>query len=588
MYNDSSSPTLTNCSFDSNASGTNGGAMHNADSSPSLSNCSFLNNAARNGNGGCVYNTSNSSPSLTNCLFLSNTANNGGGMYNFVSSNPILTNCSFLNNFVKNSGVSMANFSNSNPTLTNCVLFEDRGQNTIVNSGNSTLTATYSLFEATETDYTGSNNLTTTVSPFDSFTSAQLRFCSPAIDEGDDSANGTVTDLAGNPRKLRTIDMGAYEFQGAFSPYTATLSGGGTISLGGSANLIVTLSGGSDPYAVVYSDGSANATVPHYTSGANIPISPTVTTTYTLVSVEDRNDCVASTLSGSATVIVQTPPIRYVDANRPDDIGNGLSWAKAHKYLQTALTAAQSGDQIWVAQGTYKPTTSTTDRTKSFIMKEGVKIYGGFNSGQLNMTDRDTNPATNGTVLSGDINSDNALSGNSYHVIFNDQNGLSAAAVLDGFTVMGGNANGVSFPNNRGGGIFNFSSNPTLANCSFQGNSAEAGGGLYDRESAPTLNYCTFQSNYANEGGGIANFLNSSPILTNCSFHGNFAINAGGMFNRSGSSPTLTNCLFQSNSATSSGGAWPMFTAAPRLPIVLFKVILLIVVEGEYSTSLQA
>ncbi|MPR36206.1 hypothetical protein [Salmonirosea aquatica] len=143
--------------------------------------------------------------------------------------------------------------------------------------------------------------------------------------------------------------------------------------------------------------------------------------------------------------------IRYVDATRSSDSGNGLSWVTARKYLQTALDDAVSGDQIWVAQGTYKPTTSTTDRLASFIMKEGVKIYGGFTSGQTSLSQRNSNPATNGTVLSGDINNDNDKVGNSYHVIFNDQNGLTAAAVLDGFTVTGGNAD-ISSPSDDGGG----------------------------------------------------------------------------------------------------------------------------------------
>ncbi|MPR36205.1 choice-of-anchor Q domain-containing protein [Salmonirosea aquatica] len=300
----------------------------------------------------------------------------------------MLTNCSFLNNTAYTNGGGMFN-EGSSPTLTNCVLFGSGGQNTIFNFDiNSTLTANYTLFEASESDYTGSNNLTTTASPFISTNSTELRSGSPAIDAGNNAAyNGPATDLAGNPRTVGgRIDMGAYEFQGT------------------------------------------------------------------------------------------VPQTRYVNAARPNDNGDGLTWATARKYLQTALADAQSGDQIWVAQGTYKPTTVITDRLASFIMKEGVKIYGGFTSGQINLADRNTNPATNGTVLSGEIDNVNGLTGNSYHVVFNDQNGLTAAAVLDGFTIAGGNADGASSPNTFGAGMYNDASSPTLANCSFLNNSAGIGG----------------------------------------------------------------------------------------------------------------
>ncbi len=39
----------------------------------------------------------------------------------------------------------------------------------------------------------------------------RLLFGTPALNAGDDSANLTTTDLAGNPRKIGTIDLGAYE-----------------------------------------------------------------------------------------------------------------------------------------------------------------------------------------------------------------------------------------------------------------------------------------------------------------------------------------------------------------------------------------
>ena len=86
-----------------------------------------------------------------------------------------------------------------------------------------------------------------------------------------------------------------------------------------------------------------------------------------------------------------------IDATGADD---GTSWSNAFTDLQAALAASASGDEIWVAEGTYLPT-DTADRTISFAMKDGVGIYGGFDGTETLRSQR--NPAVNVTVLSGDI-----------------------------------------------------------------------------------------------------------------------------------------------------------------------------------------
>ncbi len=73
---------------------------------------------------------------------------------------------------------------------------------------------------------------------------------------------------------------------------------------------------------------------------------------------------------------VRAAAIRYVKWNA-GGANNGTSWTNAYTSLQSALAAASSGAEIWVAAGTYGPTAGT-DRTVSFTLKIGVEIYGGF------------------------------------------------------------------------------------------------------------------------------------------------------------------------------------------------------------------
>ena len=55
---------------------------------------------------------------------------------------------------------------------------------------------------------------------------------------------------------------------------------------------------------------------------------------------------------GCATAVGE---VIYVDADASSG-GNGTSWGTAYKYLQDALADANvSGNDIWVAEGTYKP-----------------------------------------------------------------------------------------------------------------------------------------------------------------------------------------------------------------------------------------
>jgi len=70
---------------------------------------------------------------------------------------------------------------------------------------------------------------------------------------------------------------------------------------------------------------------------------------------------------------------------------NGHSWADAYPDLQAALATAEWGDEIWVAQGTYKPTTGTL-RTVSFALEAGTGLYGGFAGAETERGQRNWKP----------------------------------------------------------------------------------------------------------------------------------------------------------------------------------------------------
>jgi hypothetical protein len=261
--------------------------------------------------------------------------------------------------------------------------------------------------------------------------------------------------------------------------------------------------------------------------------------------------------------------VLYVDVNTPDN-NDGSSWAKAYKYLQDALAdASSSGDvnEIWVAQGIYRPDETTNDpcgtgdRTATFQLINGVALRGGYDG--YDQADPNTRAIeAYETILSGDLNRDDDPNfannnENSYHVVTGSN--TDANAILDGFAIRGGNANNSTlFPNDTGGGMLNLTGSPTVKNCTFSENYAlTMGGGMYNRQgSSPTVTNCTFVENKSDDdGGGMRNYINSHPVISSCRFINNVCFEeGGGMGNRKNSNPLITDCIFVGNTAAGGGG----------------------------------
>jgi len=216
----------------------------------------------------------------------------------------------------------------------------------------------------------------------------------------------------------------------------------------------------------------------------------------------------------------------YVDANASGN-NDGSSWADAFSDLQTGIIAASNTIEkaVWVAQGTYNPGTNRNDAFEIDLNAVGddIKLYGGFNGTETNLTDRDW--LSNLTILTGDVNGDddsnltysNTTRGeNNYNVvrIIGSDN-----VVVDGFTITGGHANNISTgapPNqNRGGAIYKdgVALGFTLENCVIKNNVSNREGNVNIQTFNGQTQTVTIQNNIVNNN--LARYSSGIQIAGN-------------------------------------------------------------------------
>jgi hypothetical protein len=594
MYNVESWPTLTNCSFTCNWA-TDGGGMLNRDSSPTLTNCTFSDNIAlaeEGSYGGGMYN-SNSNPVLTNCIFTRNIADveipdhgggYGGGIYN-VHSNPILSNCTFSENTALCGGGGVANGYESSPLLKNCIFTGNLaiGHGSWWGNGGGMYNESRSYPVINNCTFSGNSASRSGGGIYNSYYSqTTLTNCifwgDTALQGGDEIALWTYSSGAASSITVSYSDVEG----GAAGVY---MSDGCTLNWE-AGNVDV------DPcffepgywdangvwvegdYHLLVDSVCINAGDPNYVAGPDE------------TDLDGKSRVICGRIDMGAYEF-HCPKTVYVDA---DATGNndGSSWADAYNLLQDGLASACEGDVILVGQGIYKPDQGggnmAGDREATFQLKDDVAVKGGYAGfGEADPDARDNDLYE--TILSGDLAGDDVgdlLDGsraeNSYHVVTGS--GTDASAVLDGFTVTGGNAfNTKCSSNDSGGGMYNDNGSPTVANCMFTKNTASdqcggGGAGMYNRYSNPAVISCEFVGNeYViadDDGGGGMNNYRSNPTLRDCIFRGNKSNGSGGGMFNSQSNPTLTNCVFINNSSAHEGGGMENNHSGPALTYCTF------------------
>lgn len=208
------------------------------------------------------------------------------------------------------------------------------------------------------------------------------------------------------------------------------------------------------------------------------------------------------------------------DASGAND---GTTWTDAYTSLQQALQTATSGDEVWVARGTYKPSVPS-GRDATFQLPDGVKVYGGFAGTETVLGQRDLR-LVNTSVLSGNIGSVDDID-NAYHVVTIAE---GTAPTLDGFRVRDGNANEpFSSYGKHGAGVLSRGTGAKLSHLWILDNEAEsAGGGIYDNVGSSTYSQILLDDNQAQTGAGMA-LLAGAPVVNDTTFLSNDATGSGG------------------------------------------------------------
>jgi len=555
MENNQSTVLVIDSEFRGNQSQYSGGAINNGNSTTLVMNCLFENNSVGM-DGGAIANGYVAKVRIVNSVFNGNYARRGGAIASWgnlesinntvirnqaeISSSGLyqgdgvgeIHNTIFWQNF---DTISLQNF----PTVEKAQLFREAGSwsvtycdiqglNTLAGNGNTSFdplmsnpeTGGYELTSHSPVINAGNNSFVTNVL-YDRSGLARVQF--GTVDIGAHEATSV-----GSPVNLLQTPVGQSVCEGSTVSFTVTA----TNNIGGDFEWEYDIGGGWIPYP-----GAINVT-----GGSS-----TLTIESTIASMDgyQYRFILPGVVTGAPAILrVAAAEIIFVNASAPSG-GTGLSWLSPYNDLQTALAAVQDCRKIlWVANGTYRPTTGS-NASISFSIPPNAIVYGGFSGNENSLNQR--NITANRTILSGDIGVQGATNDNSFYVVLFDggSTAIDASTKLDGVYVEGG----------RSAGIEVSLANPVIENCIIQSN---RGSGLFVFNGAPVIRQSKFLNNYSSSGGGGAKVQSDfagtgTTIFQDCEITGNRSTFGAGV-EVIGGQALLANCLIRDNVATANGG----------------------------------
>ncbi|MFM2307043.1 MAG: hypothetical protein RLZZ367_1712, partial [Bacteroidota bacterium] len=372
-----------------------------------------------------------------------------------------------------------------------------------------------------------------------------------------------TTDIEGNPRRYNSTpaDIGAYEAQRDARATNPSVSPLNTLLYYCSgSNTSVTVNGtGNNSYQwtlldsigrrlPITDDSVLMGTGTNTLAFKNPPLSYNGLS-YALVAT-DLNGC-----RGYANITLNVFKERiYVDSSKVNGLNNGTSWANAYTSLTSALANAAINPtchtEIWVAKGTYYPTTNT-NRSATFTWPKNVGIFGGFRGVTTDTALSSRDYINNQTILSGDIGTKGNTGDNSYVVVTSATN-ITNTSTLDGFTITGGNG---GYVGQNGAGMV-LTGPGKVFNCNFVSNTAAQYGGAAWVQGDGVFYNCNFYYNTADYSYATIYITGGRPRIVNCNFKANqcFPENGGCLIGIETASPYIYNCVISGNKLGSGAG----------------------------------
>jgi hypothetical protein len=241
--------------------------------------------------------------------------------------------------------------------------------------------------------------------------------------------------------------------------------------------------------------------------------------------------------------------------------------------------------EVWVPEGTYQVNSDPSTHTH-VVLAEGISLYGGYSA---DFSQRD--PAANITTIQ-DISAA-AAAANLPNRVIEAGSGVTAATIVDGFTIQGGGGgfssgvfahDGGSFTivdniiDGGGGstysyGIYNSNfSTPSIKNNTIAGGQGSGSSyGIFNTSfSSPSIQNNTIDGGGQGSGSsyGIYNLSSSSPLIQNNTINGGGGTsNSSGIYNNSFSSPLIQNNTIDGGGG-GSGSSYGISNSASSSPLI--------------------